>query len=316
MLGVECVSALSAQGRRMAFPIEVVAFGDEEGSRFHASMLCSRAFAGVLEPEALKVVDGDAIPVLKALADFPLRAEGGIASAAHGPALAFIEAHIEQGPVLEAEGLAVGVVSGIAAQLRYQVSMEGKAGHAGTNAMHLRRDALAGAAEAISAIERIANDTRRVVLATVGKLAVRPGAVNVVPGGVDFSIDVRSGDEAERDAAAERIITTLREISHSRGLVLKIAKVQDLPATPCDSRLTSLLEGAMVAAGHPPRILVSGAGHDAMVLSALCPTAMLFIRCEGGVSHNRAEAVSAEDVEAAFETLSLFIDKLDAANGR
>ena len=231
-------------------------------------------------------------------------------NARYKTALAFLEPHIEQGPVLEAEGLALGVVSGIAAQLRYQVKITGKAGHAGTNAMHLRRDALTGAAEAVLAVERIAREAGGDVVATVGRMAVGPGAVNVVPGEVEFSIDVRSGDEALRDFTAQRIGAAIEEICGDRGLGLTIEQVQDLGASPCDPKLTAMLEAALVEAEHPARTLVSGAGHDTMVMASLCPTAMLFIRCEGGVSHNPAEAVTADDAEAALQVMLRFIEKL------
>lgn len=310
MLGVECVAALNAAGQRAPFPIEVIAFGDEEGSRFPASMLCSRAAAGALREADLDVSDSGGATLLAALDAFPGVPKGAALTAAYPRALAFLEAHIEQGPVLEAEDLALGVVSGIAAQLRFQVIVEGKAGHAGTTAMHLRQDALAGAAEAVCAVERIAREAGGDVVATVGRLSVAPGAVNVVPGRVEFSIDVRSGDEPSRDAAADEIVKTVEAIGRRRGLRIRVEQIQDLAAAPCDPGLTALLQQALADAGHPPRTLVSGAGHDAMVMSALCPTAMLFIRCEGGVSHNRAEAVTAEDADAALRAMLKFIEKL------
>jgi allantoate deiminase len=334
MLGIEAVAALA--GKRLPFAIEVVAFGDEEGSRFPASMLCSRALAGTLDASALDVADKDGVPLAEARAHFPTRhaelvsastvprgatradewtlkqvqGDGGFLAATHVPALAFLEPHIEQGPVLESEGLALGIVSGIAAQLRFQVRITGKAGHAGTNAMHLRRDALAGAAEAVLIVERIANEIGGDLVATVGRMTVAPGAVNVVPGQVDFSVDVRSGDETIRNDAASRIYAEFRTSAEKRGLGFACEQVQDLSASPCDPALTALLEAALADAGHAPRTLVSGAGHDCMVMASLCPTAMLFIRCEGGVSHNPAEAVTAADADAALRVMLGFIDKL------
>ncbi|TZG27852.1 allantoate amidohydrolase [Sphingomonas montanisoli] len=332
MLGIEAVAALG--GRQMPFPIEVIAFGDEEGSRFPASMLCSRAIAGTLEAGALEVADRDGVGLVDAISTFPVRVERSrdtfssdapsqrvstsldtsrlFLSARYKTALAFLEPHIEQGPVLEAEGLALGVVSGIAAQLRYQVRITGKAGHAGTNAMHLRRDALTGAADAVLVVERIAHEVGGDLVATVGRMIVGPGAVNVVPGEVDFSIDVRSGIETVRNAAAERIVHEIGKVAQARGLELTVEQVQDLGASPCDAKLTAMLEDALVESGHRVRTLVSGAGHDTMVMASLCPTAMLFIRCEGGVSHNPAEAVTADDAEAALQVMRRFIDKLGA----
>jgi len=310
LLGVEAVAALKDAGRRMPFPIEVIAFGDEEGSRFPASMLCSRALAGTLEEAAMDVADGAGVPLVEALSAFPGAGGRPMRDAAHGPAIGFLEPHIEQGPVLEAEGLALGVVSGIAAQVRMKVEIRGVAGHAGTNAMGLRRDALAGAAEAVGAVERLALEAGGDVVATVGRMIVEPGAVNVVPGLVAFSIDVRASADEVRDETAAAIVTEIGSIAARRGLGLVMERVQALPAAPCDPVLSKLLQEVLAETGQRPRVLVSGAGHDAMVMSALCPTAMLFIRCEGGVSHNPAEAVTGEDADAALAVMARFIDKL------
>jgi allantoate deiminase len=181
--------------------------------------------------------------------------------------------------------------------------------------MHLRKDALAGAAEMVLAIEAVARKSEGAVVATVGVMSVKPGAVNVVPGDVDFSIDVRSGDQAARNAAAAQIVAALERIAAVRGLKLMCRQVQDLPASPCDARLNDLLKDALQAAGHEPRVLVSGAGHDTMVMAGLCPTAMLFIRCAGGVSHNPAEDVTAADVDAALAVMLGFIERLEKQNG-
>lgn len=340
MLAIELVARLD--GRRLPFAIEVYAFGDEEGSRFPASMLCSGAVAGTLAVEALEVADHEGVTVRDALAAFApaprLREEGrgegesgeivadlaatappspnplpqgggGFMCAARHPAeiLAFIEPHIEQGPVLESEGLAVGVVTGIAAQLRFQATVTGAAGHAGTTAMTLRRDALAAAAEMVGAVEAQALAAGGDVVATVGRLAVAPGAVNVVPGEVRFSIDVRSGDQSRRDATAAAIGDVLHAIAARRRITLALEQVQDLPASPCDAALMALLDESLLRAGQPPKRLVSGAGHDTMVMAALCPTAMLFLRSPGGISHNPAESIRVEDAEIALDVLGHFV---------
>jgi allantoate deiminase len=325
MLGIEAVAALEAAGRRPDFPIEVIAFGDEEGSRFPASMLTSRAVAGTLGPAALAVADRDGVTLDEALgayrrlvATWQSKREdepafSGIADfslAGRISALAYLEAHIEQGPVLEAEGLALGIVTGIAAQLRYQVEVKGMAGHAGTTTMTLRRDALAAAAEAVLAVERAAQDDASDLVATVGRLSVAPGAPNVIPGRVDFTIDIRSGDQRVRDGAAKAILAELDAIAARRGVSISAEQVQDLAASPCDPGLTGWLADAVAAEGLPPRRLVSGAGHDAMVMAALCPTAMLFIRCAGGISHNPAEHVDPADADAALKAMLGFIDRL------
>lgn len=311
MLGIECVAALHAQGRRLPFAIEVIAFGDEEGSRFPASMLSSRAVAGTLDPAALQVADGDGVTLADALAAWGLDI-ALLPSAARAPhaVLAYLEAHIEQGPVLEAEDLALGAVTGIAAQRRYRALLVGRAGHAGTTRMDLRADALAAAAECVLAVEQVARNGPADLVATVGHLQVAPGAVNVVPGRVEFSIDVRAGDDAVRDAAAAAIAQRLHAIAAARGVQLDLQCVQDLPASPCDPRLVAALETAIAAQGLAPRRLVSGAGHDAMVMAALCPTAMLFLRCAGGVSHHPAEHVDPADADVAVAAMLHFIESL------
>jgi allantoate deiminase len=309
MLGVEAVAALSRTGRRLPFPIEVIAFGDEEGSRFPAAMLTSRAVAGTLAAQALDIADADGVPLAQAgvsLDDYLAAAR------APGSVLAYLEAHIEQGPVLEAEGLAVGTVTGIAAQLRYQAIIKGMAGHAGTSSMPLRRDALAGAAEMILAIEAIARNDASNLVATVGRIEALPGAPNVIAGEVRFSIDIRSGDEARRDRAAEGALNAIAAIADRRSLDSDLQRVHDLPASPCDAALMDLMDAAIADAGHPVRRLVSGAGHDAMVMAALCPTAMLFIRCKDGISHNPAEHVDPADVDVALRVMLGFIDRLGA----
>jgi allantoate deiminase len=310
MLGVELVAALSAAGRRLPFAIEVTAFGDEEGSRFPAAMLTSRAVAGTLDAAALDVADADGVTLAQAGV---IPADYLTAARAPGAVLAYLETHIEQGPVLEAEGLAVGTVTGIAAQLRLAVTVTGMAGHAGTTTMPLRRDALAGAAEMILAIERIARDDASDLVATVGKIEALPGAANVIPGEARFTIDIRSGDEARRNAAAEVIFDALAAIADERNLDFSAERVHDLPASPCDPRLTDLVEAACLAARQPAFRLVSGAGHDAMVMAALCPTAMLFIRCRGGVSHNPAEHVEPADAEIALAVMLGFVERLAIA---
>ncbi|MES2338018.1 MAG: allantoate amidohydrolase [Pseudomonadota bacterium] len=309
MLGIEAVAALHTAGRRLPCPIEVIAFGDEEGSRFPAAMLTSRAVAGTLAPTALAIADPQGVTLAQALVEAGLSIDR-YADARHAPALAYLEAHIEQGPVLEAEGRAIGIVTGIAAQLRYAVSVQGMAGHAGTTTMPLRRDALAAAAEMVLAIERRAVEAASDLVATVGRMDVGPGAPNVIPGRVAFTIDVRAGDAAVRDAAAEDILDAIADIADRRGLDVAIERIHDLPASPCDPRLTDLLADAATAHDPAPRRLVSGAGHDAMVMAALCPTAMLFIRCTGGISHNPAEHVSSQDADVALRVMTGFIDRL------
>lgn len=311
LLGIECVAALHAQGRRLTFAIEVIAFGDEEGSRFPASMFCSRAVAGTLDPATLAVTDAAGTDVASALADWDLDiAHLQHAARAPGSVLAYLETHIEQGPVLEAEGLPVGIVTAIAAQRRFALRFDGRAGHAGTTTMALRRDALSAAAEALLAIEGIARAGSDDLVATVGKLQVAPGATNVVPGRVDCTLDVRAGDDATRDAAVLEIERALARISKTRNIAIAIDPLQTLAASPCAPALMTRLQHAVAAQGIAPRQLVSGAGHDAMVMASLCPTAMLFVRCAGGISHHPDEHVAPADAELALAVMRHFIEHL------
>ena len=319
MLGIECVAHLQETGRRLPFAIEVIAFGDEEGSRFPVAMLSSRAVIGQKVTGTSDLIDGEGTSLAEAIdrfehwLDLPLP-EGALADARRHPGdvLGYLEAHIEQGPVLESENLSVGAVSGIAAQLRFEIRISGEAGHAGTSAMHLRRDALAGAAELMVAIERLAGMGKADEVATVGRIEALPGAANVVPGEVRFLLDVRAGDQERRDALFARIESAAEAVCGRRNLGLTIGKLQDLAASPCDPLLVELMEDAIDLAGHPRRTLVSGAGHDAMILSELCPAVMLFIRCAGGISHNPAEHVDPKDADHALQVMLKFLDLMEA----
>ena len=307
MLGIEIAAALSAAGRQLPFDIEVYAFGDEEGSRFPSAMLTSRAVAGTLDPALLDIMDADGVH----LGDAGVNLSRFLTAAkAPGSVLAYLEAHIEQGPVLEANGLAVGTVTGIAAQLRYNVTISGQAGHAGTTAMGLRRDALAGAGDMILVAERIALIDQSDLVATVGRIEAAPGAPNVICGSVSFSLDVRSGNQERRNKAAQAILHEFHQIAAARDLKVETELVHDLPASPCDPDLMELLDLAQEDLGLPPFRLVSGAGHDAMAMDAIAPTAMLFIRCEKGISHNPAEHVEIADVEVAFNVMLGFVERL------
>lgn len=305
MLGIECVAALRERQERKTFPIEVIAFGDEEGSRFPAAMLSSRAVAGILDASALDIADSRGTALADAGVDpavylDAVRNDGSVA--------AYFEAHIEQGPVLEREGLALCTVTGIAGQLRYRVTVRGEAGHAGTMPMDYRHDALAAASEMVLTVERTGREDDADLVATVGSLDVSPGAPNVIAGAVEFSLDIRSGDQQRRDRTAEAVLAKLDGIAKVRAVSIEVALVHDLAASPCDPALMDLLDGAVARTGQPVRRLVSGAGHDAMVMSALCPTAMLFIRCRGGISHNPAEHVEVADADVALAAMLGFID--------
>ncbi len=315
MLGIEMVAALHAARRKLPFAVEVYAFGDEEGSRFPAPMLCSRAVAGGLDAAALDVTDAQGVTLSQALEANGLDIARFL-QARRDPAdlLGYVEAHIEQGPVLEAEDLALGVVTAIAAQIRYAVRLTGVAGHAGTNAMALRKDALAGAAEMMLAIERITGGGPPDLVGTVGRIAALPGAPNVVPGEVNFTIDLRAGTAEVLSAAETAVVFELVAIAERRGLGLMLDKAHELPPSPCDPALRTLLGRAVEAAAVPAYDIVSGAGHDAMIFSPITPSAMLFIRCKGGISHNPLESVDPADAGLALRALLNFVDQLEAAH--
>jgi allantoate deiminase len=310
MLGVvtaiECVAALG--GRRMPFAIEVVGFGDEEGVRFGSTLLGSRAIAGTFDFALLDKAGGDGVTLRESMRAFGLD-PSRIATAArrHGDVLAYVELHIEQGPVLEAEGLAVGVVAAINGGYRFMVDVGGTAGHAGTVPMTLRRDALVAAAECIVAVEAIAREIPDVV-GTVGRIEAHPGAMNVIPGRVRFSLDVRAPTDERRADALAAMRLRFERIAEARGVALSLEPVWEARTATCDARLQAQLAEAVRAEGVRVRHLPSGAGHDGMALIDLAPIGMLFVRCKGGISHNPAESVDVQDVAVGARALMRFIE--------
>ncbi|HTO48789.1 MAG TPA: allantoate amidohydrolase [Burkholderiales bacterium] len=306
--GIECVRTLHARRRRLAFAIEVIGFADEEGVRFNATLLGSRAAAGTFKPEVLDAVDKDGVSMREAMRRFGLD-PSRIAEAAHrrNEVLAYAELHIEQGPVLEAEGLPVGVVTAINGATRFAVEVDGMAGHAGTVPMNLRQDALVAAAECVLAIERRCSAVPELV-GTVGKLETLPGAVNVVPGKVRFTIDIRSPRDPERLAAVADVLAELSAIGERRNVSIKATKTHEGAVAPCAGWLQEQI-GAAIAAEHlPVRKLPSGAGHDGMAMIDLADIGMLFVRCEKGISHNPAEAITLADAETAARVFLRFIE--------
>ncbi len=299
MLGVitaiECVACLSARNQRLPFAVEVVGFADEEGVRFNATLLGSSAVAGRFDRANLDRADAAGKTMREALAEFGLDPDA-ISTAARRPGelLAYAELHIEQGPVLEAEGLPVGVVTAINGGNRYAIELFGMAGHAGTVPMRLRRDALAAAAECVLAVERIAGAEADLV-GTVGKIDASPGAINVIPGRVRFSLDVRAPTDAQRERAVAAMHAAFAAIARHRGLALDIVQGQ--------------LGAAIEAESLSARRLPSGAGHDGMAMIAIADIGMLFVRCKRGISHNPAEAITEGDVEVASRVFLRFIEQ-------
>ncbi|MBV9114805.1 MAG: allantoate amidohydrolase [Hyphomicrobiales bacterium] len=304
---IEVVEELRRRGEALPFSIEVLAFGDEEGVRFPATLSGSRALAGTFDFESLGAKDENGVSLAEALRDFGCDIDG-IGEIARDPRriCGYLESHIEQGPVLEAENLALGVVTAIAGMCRFNVTVEGEAGHAGTVPMQRRKDPLAGSAAMILAVEDVARRTPQVV-ATVGVIESSPGAINVIPAKVRFSVDLRAPTDQVREQAKSKVEGRLREIAKERELTISFTPLDEAKATPCDPGLMRELSDALARQGHRVFTLPSGAGHDAMAMARLCPVAMLFIRCKGGVSHNPAEAITVEDAQAAIEVMLDFL---------
>jgi len=307
MLALEWVRL--AQEDLSPMPIEVVGFSEEEGVRFGFPFIGSRAAAGRFDPALLGLKDADGFSLEQAIRAFGLD-PGDIDDATVDPdSLGFVEIHIEQGPILESERCRLGVVSRIVGQTRLSLEFSGQANHAGTTPMLMRRDALAGAAEWIAAIEAFATKTEGLA-ATVGRIVVEPNAANVIPGRVRLSLDVRHALDREREAGVEELLSKARTIAARRGLTLEYTRQMNEPAVPMDERLTAYLTYAVEAAGFPARMMPSGAGHDAMVMATRLPTAMLFLRTPGGISHHPSETVREEDVEAALRVGRKFLARL------
>jgi len=312
MLGVvsavECVHALSSKKKRLPFAIEIIGFGDEEGIRFGTTLLGSRAVAGIFDARSLEAKDPAGKAMRDALSEFGLEPKR-IPEVARkkGQVLAYAELHIEQGPVLEAEGLPVGVVTAINGFSRLRVTLRGVAGHAGTVPMNLRRDALAGAAECVLAAEKIAKGHPELV-ATVGRIEAKPGAINVIPGEVGFTVDVRAPQDPLRKHAVAAIRSQIEQVSKDRKLECEIELLQEFGVTTCAPWLMAQMDQAVARQGFRVRRLPSGAGHDGMALGAITDICMLFVRCKGGISHSPLESITEADAAAGARVLLDFIE--------
>ncbi|MDU3923181.1 MAG: Zn-dependent hydrolase [Klebsiella pneumoniae] len=291
MLGVlaaiEVVQRLHQQGRRLAKAIEIVGFGDEEGTRFGITLLGSRGVTGT----------------------WP---ESWLSHAARHPRdiAAYLELHIEQGPCLEQAGLALGVVEAINGARRLNCRFTGEAGHAGTVPMLHRKDALAAAAEWMMQVENLTRQRGGNLVATVGTLRCAPGAVNVIPGEVQLTLDIRGPQDAPLTALLEELLGQAQAIAGRRQLSFAAEEYYRIAATACDSHLQAVLSEAVVAVQGRSLTLPSGAGHDAIAIAERWPSAMLFVRCLGGVSHHPAESVTAADVGLAIDAFSRAVEKV------
>jgi allantoate deiminase len=309
--GILAVDHFARAGRRLAVGIDVLAFGDEEGSRFPSTLSTSAACVGAFDPVTLALTDRDGVTYADALRAYGKDANL-IGQAAYSPAEAagYVEVHIEQGPVLEKANEPLGIVTGIVGQNRMRVTVTGEAGHAGTTPMDLRRDALAGAAELILAAERVARThAADRMVATVGGIEALPGATNVIPGRVAFSLDLRSTSDDVRRQAVQELQAEAWRLVEARGLQIELEPLFEGPTTAMSPTMQNGLEAAVASLGHTPIRLPSGAGHDAQMMARLCPSAMLFVRCRGGLSHNPAEYASPEDMGSAIAALIGFIER-------
>jgi len=299
MLGLAVVEAM--QDASLPFAVEVIGFSEEEGVRFSAPFVGSRGFAGTLDETLLSRVDADGVSVRDAMRAYGLKADNFDDARFVAETFAYLELHIEQGPLLESLEQPLGVVDAIVGQSRFEVAFEGEANHAGTTPMHLRHDALAAAAEWINTVEAYAAHPNRVI-ATVGKMNVSPGAVNVIVGEVHTTLDLRSADDHSRQVAAENLIRAAEESGQRRGVRVKSTLHMEQGAVAMDTRLTTELTEAVRTCGVEPVRMISGAGHDAMIVAPYIPATMLFLRSPRGLSHHPDEAVIVEDVRLALES--------------
>jgi allantoate deiminase len=310
VLAVALVEALG--GRRLPFGIEVIGFSEEEGVRFGTTFIGSRALVGRLDEELLDRADAKGISVRTAIEDFGLDPREIPRAQLQPDTFAFLEFHIEQGPVLESLRRPLGVVEAIIGQTRMDLRFVGRANHAGTTPMHLRHDALAAAAEWTVAVERTAQCEPNLV-ATVGRVEAKPGATNVIAGESRASLDVRHRSDDLRRRATAALVREAEEIAQRRGLWLEGRILLEQDAVAMEPFLVDQIEEAIRKTGCEPHRMASGAGHDAMVLAEKVPTGMIFLRSPGGVSHDPAEAVLSGDVEKALECGLRLLDQLAAS---
>lgn len=317
MLGVlaaiEVVHGLHQQGRRLKQAIEIVGFCDEEGTRFGITLLGSRGITGTWPESWLAQTDADGVSVAQAMVLAGLD-PARIHLAARRPEeiAAYLELHIEQGPCLEQEGLALGVVEAINGARRLNCRFTGEAGHAGTVPMSHRKDALAAAAEWMVRVETLTREQGGNRVATVGTLRCAPGAVNVIPGDVTLTLDIRGPHDQPLDALLDTLLKEAQAIASRRQLRFSAEEFYRIAATACDSGLQQVLSEAVQAVQGRSLTLPSGAGHDAIAIAERWPSAMLFVRCKGGISHHPAESVTADDVALAIAAYSRAVSSLDA----
>jgi hydantoinase/carbamoylase family amidase len=314
ILGIAAIHNLSRQNIRLPFALEVIAFGDEENLRFPTTLLGSRAMAGKVALHELDKTDSAGLSVAQELIVFGCDPTQLAHTAREREEIAaYIEVHIEQGPVLDNAGLALGIVTAINGATRWRVQLIGTAGHSGTVPMNARRDALAGFAEMAGIVEMTAHAHDGLV-ATIGQVTALPGAANVIPGQVNFTLDVRHADDPVRKKALAELADQFASIAKRRDLEIAIDPYYESAAAPCDPRLQSAWADSLKRLGLPVHHLPSGAGHDGLAFSGLWPISMLFVRCDRGISHNPAESMTTADAHLALDALMDFIAHFNPAH--
>jgi allantoate deiminase len=311
MLGIATVAAVGEAGVALPWAVEVIGFSDEEGVRYGVPFLGSRAVAGSYDPALLRLTDAEGVSMAQALREFGCDPPEISRCAAHGDVVAYLEAHIEQGPLLELLGTPLGVVTEIAGQARLTVEWTGQGGHAGTVPMHGRSDAFTTACRWALAAERLAQDTTGLV-ATVGRVEIEPNVPNCIPRRSRVSLDIRHHGDAVRIAATARLVELAEELARDSRMAVRVEYDHQHAAVAMDAALTEMLSASVVAAGLASQRIVSGAGHDAGVMASAAPSAMLFLRSPGGVSHHPDEAVKLDDLAAAIRVMADFVQRLAA----
>ena len=306
VMGYALVEALGE--KTLPYSIEVVGFSEEEGVRFGVPFIGSRALVGTAD-DMLALQDAGAMTVRDAIRSYGLDPDGLNEAEVQGDPLGYFEIHIEQGPVLQDLGAALGVVEAIAGQNRFLFRFEGRASHAGTTPMNLRRDALAAAARFAVEAEQVARDTPGLV-ATVGVMQAEPGAINVVPDVVNASLDIRHARDEVRQQAVKHLLDALHEFCRERGVTVDITPKMEEAATPMSEPFKTLLHQAAGELGLTHPELVSGAGHDAQIMATKMPSAMLFVRSPNALSHHPDEMVNREDITEALRVGTRFLELL------
>lgn len=309
---LEVAQAWHEQGFVPSRSLEVVAFADEEGSRFHASLTGSHFMMGELTLDSVQHYRDDNGNSFEQVLTNDGLDPAKLAEAVRRPEdiHAYVELHIEQGQVLENQGLPIGVVNGIAGPAWLEMKWYGRASHAGTTPMGMRFDALAGAGEFVARLEKLPPAFSSTAVATVGKFDVYPNGSNVIPGEVRLVVDVRDIDLVQRDLLLTAIMEEAAGIARQRGLELKMEVTIKIDPTSMSRDLMDKITTAIEHAGYPAFELVSGAGHDAMVIGRQIPTAMIFIRCLEGISHNPAEWASLADIAIGVQVLDETLKQL------